>query len=121
MSFQKKISKTLEVSSNLKLHFFNDNSFEIFFRGSPGGYYFVFSSRQELLYRVHKSAYGIGKPSMNLKNNWATLKECLNKENQKNELPSQLKKFLLWRYEQNNKIIFREEKIGPVSYFTTRH
>jgi hypothetical protein len=117
MSTHKKISKTIEVSCNLKLHQFNDGSFEIFFRGSPGGYYFVFSENHKLLHRVHKSAYGIGKPDAHEKNNWSTLKEWLNRENQKKELPCTFRKFLLWKFEPQYKTTYIEERLGCITYF----
>ena len=117
MSTRKKISKTIEVSCNLKLHQFNDGSFEIFFRGSPGGYYYVFSENHKLLHRVHKSAYGIGKPDTNEKNNWGTLIKWLRQENEKQELPSLLKKFLVWKFEPRTKNHFIEEKLGCIIYF----
>ena len=117
MSLHKKIFKTIEVSQNLKLHQLNDGSFEIFFRGSPGGYYFCFSATHKLLYRVHKSAYGRGKPETNEKNNWHNLKEWLQIENQKNELPGILRKFLLWKFEPQNKTQYIEEKLGCITYF----
>lgn len=117
MSTRKKISKTIEVSCNLKLHHFDDGSFEIFFRGSPGGYFFVFSENHKLLHRVHKSAYGIGKPDTNEKNNWSALKEYLEKENQKKALPGVLRKFLLWKFEPQYKTIYIEEKLGCITYF----
>ncbi|MBT6602323.1 MAG: hypothetical protein HOB32_11825 [Nitrospina sp.] len=117
MSTRKKISKTIEVSCNLKLHQFNDGSFEIFFRGSPGGYYYVFSENHKLLHRVQKSAYGIGKPDTNEKNNWGTLIKWLRQENEKQELPSLLKKFLVWKFEPRTKNHFIEEKLGCIIYF----
>ena len=117
MSTHKKISKTIEVSCNLKLHQFDDGSFEIFFRGSPGGYYFVFSENHKLLHRVQKSAYGIGKPHTNEKNNWNQLKDCLNREDQKKELPSILRKFLLWKFEPRYKTNYVEERLGCIIYF----
>ena len=117
MSTRKKISKTIEVSCNLKLHQFNDGSFEIFFRGSPGGYFFVFSEHHELLHRVHKSAYGIGKPDTNEKNNWSALKEYLDRENQKRELPGIFRKFLVWKFEPKYKTEYIEERLGCIVYF----
>ena len=117
MSTYKKITKTIEVSSNLKLHQFNDGSFEIFFRGSPGGYYYVFSENHKLLHRVHKSAYGIGKPDTNEKNNWDALIKRLRQEHKKQELPSLLKKFLVWKFEPRTKNHFIEEKLGCIIYF----
>lgn len=117
MSTYKKIIKTIEVSSGLKLHQFDDGSFDIFLRGSPGGYYFVFSAKHKLLYRVHKSAYGIGKPNTNEKNNWNHLKDRLQKENQKKELPSILKKFLVWKFESEHKTKYVEERLGCITYF----
>jgi hypothetical protein len=117
MSTRKKISKTIEVSCDLKLHQFNDGSFEIFFRGSPGGYFFVFSENHKLLHRVHKSAYGIGKPDTNEKNNWSALKEYLDRENQKKELPGIFRKFLVWKFEPQNKTHYVEERLGCITYF----
>ena len=117
MSTHKKISKTIEVSCNLKLHQFNDGSFEIFFRGSPGGYFFVFSENHKLLHRVHKSAYGIGKPDTNEKNNWSALKECLERENQEKALPGIFRKFLVWKFEPQNKTHYVEERLGCITYF----
>jgi hypothetical protein len=117
MSTRKKISKTIEVSCNLKLHQFNDGSFEIFFRGSPGGYFFVFSENHKLLHRVHKSAYGIGKPDTNEKNNWSALKEYLEKENQEKALPGVFRKFLLWKFEPQYKTMYIEERLGCITYF----
>ena len=117
MSTSKKIRKTIEVSCNLKLHQFNDGSFEIFFRGSPGGFYFVFSENHKLLYRIQKSAYGIGKPDKNEKKNWDHLKSWLNRENQNKELPSFLRKFLLWKFEPNYKTKYIEETLGCITYF----
>lgn len=117
MSTRKKISKTIEVSCNLKLHQFNDGSFEIFFRGSPGGYFFVFSENHKLLHRVHKSAYGIGKPDTNEKNNWSALKEYLERENQEKALPGIFRKFLLWKFEPQYKTMYIEERLGCITYF----
>ena len=117
MSTHKKISKTIEVSNNLKLRQFDDGSFEIFFRGNPGGYYFVFSENHKLLHRVHKSAYGIGKPDTNEKNNWGTLIKWLRQENEKQELPSLLKKFLVWKFEPLYSKRYVEEKLGCIIYF----
>ena len=117
MSTRKKISKTIEVSCNLKLHQFNDGSFEIFFRGSPGGYFFVFSENHKLLHRVHKSAYGIGKPDTNEKNNWSALKEYLERENQEKALPGVFRKFLLWKFEPQYKTMYIEERLGCITYF----
>ncbi len=117
MSTRKKISKTIEVSCNLKLHQFNDGSFEIFFRGSPGGYFFVFSENHKLLHRVHKSAYGIGKPDTNEKNNWSALKEYLERENQEKALPGIFRKFLVWKFEPQNKTHYVEERLGCITYF----
>ena len=117
MSTRKKISKSIEVSCDLKLHQFNDGSFEIFFRGSPGGYFFVFSENHKLLHRVHKSAYGIGKPDTNEKNNWSALKEYLDRENQKKELPGIFRKFLAWKFEPKYKTGYFEERLGCITYF----
>ena len=112
MSTHKKISKTIEVSNNLKLRQFDDGSFEIFFRGNPGGYYFVFSENHKLLHRVHKSAYGIGKPDTNEVNNWSALKEYLDRENEKKELDK-----LQSDSSDDDKTRHIEERLGCISYF----
>ncbi len=117
MSTHKKITKTIEVSSGLKYRQFNDGSFEIFFRGSPGGYYFVFSAEHKLLHRVHKSAYGIGKPETNEVNNWNSLKDSLHKENKRKKLPGILRKFLVWKFEHQHKSKYLEERLGCITYF----
>ena len=117
MSTYKKITKTIEVSSSLKLHQFNDGSFDIFFRGSPGGYYFCFSANHKLLHRVHKSAYGIGKLDTNERNNWHHLKNWLHRENQRKELPGIFKKFIMWKFEPQNSTRYIEERLGCIIYF----
>ena len=117
MSTYRKIKKTIAVSSSLKLHQYNDGSFEVFFRGSPGGYYFAFSADHELLYRVHKSAYGRGKPSKNLRKNWNDFKDLLNREDRRNKLPGVLKKFLVWDFEPQFDRRYVEERLGCIIYF----
>tara|TARA_B110000259_G_C13922045_1_gene365212 strand:+ start:316 stop:681 length:366 start_codon:yes stop_codon:yes gene_type:complete len=117
MSTHKKISKTIEVSCNLKLHQFDDGSFDIFFRGSPGGYYFTFSANHKLLHSVHKCAYGRGRPETNEKNNWRNLKERLYRESQTKELPSVLKKYLRWKFEAHYQTSYIEKRLGCIVYF----
>jgi hypothetical protein len=117
MSTYKKIQKTIAVSSNLKLHYYTDGSFEVFFRGSPGGYYFVFSPNNQLMYRVHKSAYGIGKPEKNIQKNWNDFKDLLNREDRRQKLPGVLKKFLVWEFEPKNNRRYVEERLGCIIYF----
>ncbi|MCS5623323.1 MAG: hypothetical protein NZ735_05135 [Candidatus Marinimicrobia bacterium] len=103
MSKSRTKNKTIVVSGRLRCHQYNDGSFEIFFRGSPGGYYFVFSEECRLLYKVYRCAYGRGKPNFNEASNWHDLKESLKREHERTPLPSYLKRFLQWQYGATSK------------------